>query len=156
MSSTLNSKTSIPQTFNPQFLFCFISLDSFQLATFVCRLPSAPCACRWISLSINPLKWFCSPLSLPASGLAGTSAYSGCLEGRSQKQRCWVLGLKVPSRGCAPYMGVMRSRLKEHAGSAVPALPVVGWGLQCQRHFCLCGVSRAPLKNDQVFPECCS
>lgn len=45
-------------------------------------------------------------------------------------------------------------QLKEHAGSAAPALPVVGWGLQCQRHFCLCGVSGASLMNNEIFPEC--
>lgn len=36
-----------------------------------------------------------------------------------------------------PMHGRHGEQLKEHAGSALPALPVVGWGLQCQRRFCL-------------------
>lgn len=53
-----------------------------------------------------------------------------------------------------PVHGRHEEQLKEHASSAAPALPVVGWGLQCRRHVCLCRVSRASLTNNQVFPEC--
>lgn len=35
-----------------------------------------------------------------------------------------------------PTHGRHEEQLKEHTSSAVPALPVVGWGLQCRRHFC--------------------
>lgn len=147
MSSSLNSKPSAFKTFNPNFFSALSEKAASSWQYLFASFHSASCVCRCISLSINTLKWWCSPLSLPASGLAGTSPCSGCLEGRTQERRRSILGLEVPSRGCAPYTGVTRSsRRSMHVWQHLLCLLWVG--------ACRCGVSRASLRNNQVFPEC--
>jgi len=67
----------------------------------------ASCACRCLSVSINPPKWFSSPLT-------GASSLCSLPAGQELAVSSWVPELEVPGRGCAEH-AVSEPAGEEHA-----------------------------------------